>query len=94
MKRMMLTAVVAVLACGCGGPRAALKIVDGDTGRPVPARVRLRDADGKDHVVPGAQVVVIGKRDRWFVTDGLTSMSVDGLLRYWSSRELAVAGAG
>ena len=27
------------------------------------------------------------------VTEGLTSMSVDGILRYWSSRELAAAGS-
>lgn len=52
-----------------------LKVIDKDTGEPTAARVRIRDANGKDHIPPGATNVRIGP-DFWFVTDGRTTISV------------------
>lgn len=71
--------VCGVVVTGLASVRAAeldLTIVGGDTGRTVPARVRIRDAEGKDHVPEGAQMVPVGKRDRWFASDGRVRLSL------------------
>jgi len=58
-------------------PAATAKLelvtLDAETGQPVPARVRIRDADGRDTVPPDAQVVRIGARSQWFVSPGRCS---------------------
>lgn len=45
-------------------------------GRIVPARVRVRDASGLDHVPEGGYVVKIGPSDRWFVSEGKTQIPI------------------
>jgi len=79
----LLTAVSPLLGAIAfsGGSVAAaadlgVTIVDADTRQPVPARVRVRDAQGKDHLPGGAQVVRIGDQDKWFVSDGRSRLSV------------------
>jgi hypothetical protein len=54
----------------------SMRFTDSDTGRPMPVRVRLRDPQGNDLVPEGAQVVPIGRRDRWFVSPGETRMTL------------------
>jgi hypothetical protein len=46
-----------------------LSITDGTTGIQVPARVRIRDGSGKDHIAPDSVVVSIAQ-DRWFACSG------------------------
>jgi hypothetical protein len=52
-----------------------LTITDSETRHRVPARVRLRDESGQDHVPGGAVEVPIG-RDRWFVADGSVKLPI------------------
>ena len=52
-----------------------LSVTDARTEQVVPARVRVRDAQGKDHVPLDAVVVRIGK-DRWFASDGNVHLDV------------------
>ncbi len=56
-------------------PVLELVITDSETQQAVPARVRLRDASGQDHVPDGTVEVPIGP-DRWFVLDGTVSLAV------------------
>ena len=56
-------------------PVLELVITDAETQQPTPARVRLRDASGNDHVPAGAVEVPIGP-DRWFVSGGTVSLAV------------------
>lgn len=56
-------------------PALELTISDSETQQRVPARVRLRDGSGKDHVPDGAVEVPIGP-DRWFAADGFVRFSV------------------
>jgi hypothetical protein len=56
-------------------PVLELVITDSETQQPAPARVRLRDASGHDHVPDGAVEVLIGP-DRWFVLDGTVRLAV------------------
>lgn len=53
-----------------------LDILDADNGQPLPARVQLRDAQGRDCLPEGAQVVPLGPQDRWFVSDGQVRLDV------------------
>jgi len=53
----------------------SLKIIDDDSGRPVPARVLLRGADGVCRVPQGAAVLKIG-RDVWFMSPGESTIEV------------------
>lgn len=53
-----------------------LHVRDADGGWPLPARVRVRDAVGVDHVPEGALTVPIGKSDRWFVCDGRAQLDL------------------
>ncbi len=46
-----------------------LTVIDKATGKPVPARVRVRDVQGQDHVPPEAVTLKIVK-DQWFYTAG------------------------
>lgn len=50
-------------------------ITDSESRRRVPARVRLQDESGNDHVPEGAVEVPIGS-DRWFASDGVVRLSV------------------
>ena len=50
-----------------------LSVVDASTGQVVPARVRIRDHLGKDHVPAGSVVVPIA-RDKWFPATGPVSL--------------------
>lgn len=52
-----------------------LQITDAPGGDFLPARVRVRDAAGKDHVPVGAPVVAIGA-DAWFICDGHAQMDL------------------
>jgi hypothetical protein len=56
--------------------RLELVVFDAETGQPVQARVRIRDARRLDVVPPGMQVVRIGARDRWFVCPGKCSVDL------------------
>ena len=56
--------------------QVTLTILDADTTKPVPARIRLRDAKGNDHIPPDAHVVKIGHEDQWFITDGRTRIEL------------------
>ncbi len=67
-----------------------LIVLDASTGRQLAARVRLRDASGRDHVPPGESeetrrhgklLVTAGtveplEVDRWFISDGSVSVKV------------------
>ncbi len=57
-----------------GAAELELAILD-ESHKPMPARVRIRDATGRDRVPSGAQVVKIA-HDRWFVTDGVARLKV------------------
>ena len=46
-----------------------LSVTDAQTGKSVPARVRVRDANGKDHIPPNAVKLKMVK-DQWFYTAG------------------------
>ena len=48
---------------------ASLSIVDAGTGKPIAARVLVRDTAGRNYVPPGAVEVRIAP-DRWFVAKG------------------------
>jgi hypothetical protein len=52
-----------------------LSIIDGTTGIQVPARVRIRDGSGKDHIAPDSVVVSIAQ-DRWFACCGETRVRI------------------
>jgi hypothetical protein len=52
-----------------------LVITDSVTQQPTPARVRLRDAAGRDYAPAGAVEVPIGP-DRWFITEGTVRLGV------------------
>ncbi len=52
-----------------------IHVVEADTGADVPARVRIRDSSGADHVPPGAAEIPIAG-DRWFAAWGLIRMEV------------------
>jgi hypothetical protein len=69
------TAVRSELPPKADPPALELTISDSETQQHVPARVRLRDGSGKDHVPDGAVEVPIGG-DRWFVADGFVRLSV------------------
>ena len=68
----MLRICLAVLSICCGA--AAQELVLSIAG---PARVRVRDAAGVDHVPAGAVVVPIGP-DRWFAADGQVRLPLEG----------------
>jgi len=52
-----------------------LSIIDEVTGLQVPARVRICDRFGKDHIPPDSVVVPIAQ-DKWFVCSGEREMKV------------------
>ena len=52
-----------------------VQIVDSEGGRTVPARVRLRDAAGADHVPDDVIRVPLGP-DEWFVSSGRTEIEL------------------
>ena len=52
-----------------------LSIRDAGTGRTLPARIRVRDSEGIDHL-PAEAVVVSIAEDRWFCSDGSTTLEV------------------
>ncbi len=71
------TLLAAFLGLGSApGAELSLTIVEAGHDAPIPARVRIRDAAGQDHVPPGSQVVRIGEKDRWFVSDGRSRLSL------------------
>jgi hypothetical protein len=53
-----------------------LEIVDAATKQPVPARVQVRDATGKDHAPPDALTMKIGEPAMWFVSPGRSELAV------------------
>ncbi|MHC4700261.1 MAG: CehA/McbA family metallohydrolase [Planctomycetota bacterium] len=79
-----------------------LSVVDASTGRPVPARVRIRDHTGADHVPAAAGVVPIA-RDKWFpaagpvrmrLPAGMVSIRVERGLEYEPVKESVTLRAG
>ena len=85
----MLCSLTALGEAGATG-RLNLTVLDSSTGRHVAARVRLRDAGGRDHVPPGetderrkhgtlsvtAGTVEPLEVDRWFISDGSVSLTL------------------
>ncbi len=72
----MLAAIAGAGTSPVSASELLLKVVDADTGKPAPARVHVRDEVNKDYVSAGAQVVRIGRSDRWFVTGGESRLDV------------------
>jgi len=79
-----------------------LSVVDASTGRAVPARVRIRDRSGADHVPAGSAVVPIA-RDKWFpavspvrmrLPAGAVSVRVERGLEYKPAKESITVRAG
>ncbi|UCG46011.1 MAG: CehA/McbA family metallohydrolase [Phycisphaerales bacterium] len=76
-------AAMALISCLSTGANAAdaktgileLTISDTATGLEIPARVRIRDRFGKDHVPPGSAPVPIAN-DRWFACSGRVRMEI------------------
>ncbi len=60
----------------CGAATLDLRITDARTGQPLPARVRVRDVSGTDHVPASSVVVKVGPKDRWFVCDGAARLEL------------------
>jgi hypothetical protein len=69
--KILNIAALFAAAAGSAGRAEVLEfaIVDAATGSPVPARVRVRDAQGRDYVPGGAVTVPIGT-DVWFAAAG------------------------
>ncbi|MHC4226219.1 MAG: CehA/McbA family metallohydrolase [Planctomycetota bacterium] len=104
-----LAIFLTVLCLLCGADALAeevavleLFVVDASTGRAVPARIRLRDRSGKDHIAPGAPVIPIA-RDKWFPADGSVrielpvgpvSIRVERGLEYKPIKDTIIVAAG
>lgn len=81
IKRFM--AILVLMLCFSTSSRAVdidtgileLSIIERATGTQVPARVRIRDRFGKDHIAPDSVVVSIAP-DRWFVCSGETHLRI------------------
>ncbi|HOQ88347.1 MAG TPA: CehA/McbA family metallohydrolase [Phycisphaerae bacterium] len=74
--RWVLSAASFLVVSAASAADLTLSIRDSKTGWLLPARVRIRDSSGRDHVAPGSQVVQIGPRDQWFVSAGRSQLSV------------------
>lgn len=70
LRRKFLQALAAApLAAAPLAAATALRVVDRGAGKPPPARVLIRDNEGRDYVPPGAVEVPVW-HDRWFVAEG------------------------
>lgn len=77
---LILTLTAAVFVLPAVPERAVASplevIVRDEGGDLLPARVRVRDAGGKDHVPPETLVVPVATTDKWFVCDGRAALRV------------------
>ena len=73
---LKLIPLIALLMTTAQAAPLHLVITDSETKTVIPARVRLRDKDGKDHVPEDAVVVKIGHEDQWFACSGELDIDV------------------
>jgi len=71
---LILSLLWPAVACFVQAEEFLLEIVD-ETGQPLPARVRVRDKSGADHLPSDALQVPLGL-DQWFVTAGSSKLTV------------------
>ncbi|MCX6625116.1 MAG: hypothetical protein NTY38_29465, partial [Acidobacteria bacterium] len=73
--RSLLTAGILLWSFVAIGAELSFDVLDGANGKPVAARVLVRDSSGATYRAEGAVEVPIGK-EKWFVTAGTVRLSV------------------
>jgi len=53
-----------------------ITVVEQGSQHPMPTRLRVRDADGKDRIPENAQMLRIGVKDKWFISGGRSRLNL------------------